>query len=98
MAFFAAPSSAALSNATLQRLQQRLALGVVRDGRRQVAELLEVGDLARQGLAVCVRQRRPAILVVPFLGRFVQRLVVLVEFVARVAPAASASRALPSGA
>ena len=76
-----APS--ALSNATSQRLQQRLALGVVRrwtwPGR---ANCVEVGDLASRCAArSAVGQRLGRLVVLPFLGGLVERLVVLVELV-----------------
>ena len=40
-----------LVESDLQRLQQRIALGVVRDGGGQITELFEVGDLPCERLA-----------------------------------------------
>ena len=60
MAFSAAPSSVALAKAMCERLEQRLALGVVVDRGGELGERVEVGDLLLEGLAVgLARALRP---------------------------------------
>ncbi len=64
-----------------ERLQQRFALGVVIDRSGETDEVVEIGDLSLDGGAVSFGKRRNSFVVVsPFLCGFVQRLVVLVEF------------------
>ena len=82
IAFCAAPSSVGLGEGDVQRLEQRLALGVVRDRGGEVARTLRGRRSPRSRAARSASDSGCGRLVVgPLLGGLVQRLVVLVELV-----------------
>ena len=63
-----------------ERLDERLALGVLLDGCGQPGELVEVGDFGFDGGAVGIGEWFGGFFLAPFLGSFVEGLVILVQF------------------
>jgi hypothetical protein len=64
-----------------QRLQQRLALGIVLNGGCQLGEGVEVGDFLLKCPAVVFGKEFNGFVVGPFLGGFVEGFVVLIQLV-----------------
>ena len=69
-----------LGKGDVQRLKQGLALGIVFDGDSQRGERIEIGNLLFKGGAVCLGEWLGRFAVAPFLGGFIQGLVILVQF------------------
>lgn len=68
-----------LGEGDLQRLGERLALGVVLDGGGEACEFVEVGCFRFDGGPIFARKRFDGVAFGPFFGRFIERLVVSVQ-------------------
>ena len=80
IAFCAAPSSVGFVERTVERFEQGLAFSVMRDGRGETREAVQIGDLRSMALRSSSDSGSAGVLVGPFLSRFIQGFVVLVEF------------------